>query len=228
MRLHELVQPSNSEWRTVGCKSAAVFIRIHVVCLKFWLENTDMSGNTSSHRVNFRFSYCVFACVSVRTSDFCMWHPMFTSCGLALLFVRALLHLISVSALGSSPFEAFIPSTTDLEDLCLFRQLVGPSPQPCSRSLTQHTICYSSHVVMSCQKQRWQMLLFYLCNSPVGLTLMPPLSFTLQSSVCAESVLRACRAVSEQIFDVLKEKKFNIPYNLPLLWKKRLRKQETV
>lgn len=112
--------------------------------------------------------WCV--CMCQCTSDFCMWRLMFTSCGLALLFVRALPHLIPVSALGSSPFEGFIP-TADPEDLCRFRLSVRPSPQPCCGSLIQHSMCYSSHVVMSCQKRPWQMLLFCLWNVHVGLTL---------------------------------------------------------
>lgn len=38
-------------------------------------------------------------------------------------------------------------------------------------SYSTHGMCYSSHVVMSCQKQPWQMLLFCLWNDHVGLTL---------------------------------------------------------
>lgn len=47
----------------------------------------------------------------------------------------------------------------------------GPSPQPGCGSLTQHCMCYSSHVVRSCQKRPWQILLFCLWNDHVGLTL---------------------------------------------------------
>lgn len=114
------------------------------------------------------FSLCV--CMCQCTSDICMWHLMFTSCGLALLFVMALLHLIPVSAVGWSPFKGFIPPA-DPEDLYRSRLSVGPSPQPGCGSLTQCSMCYSSHVVMSCQKQPWQMLLFCLWNDHVGLTL---------------------------------------------------------
>lgn len=99
----------------------------------------------------------VFACVSAQVI-FCMWHLIFTSCGLALLFAGSLPHLIPVSALGLSPFKGFFsapppPPPADPKDLCRFRLTVGPSPQPCCGSLTQHGMCYSSHVVMSCQKQ---------------------------------------------------------------------------
>lgn len=57
------------------------------------------------------------------------------------------------------------------QKICRFRLSVGPSPQPCCGFLTQHGMCYSSHVVMSCQKRPWQMLLFCLWNVHVGLTL---------------------------------------------------------
>lgn len=38
-------------------------------------------------------------------------------------------------------------------------------------SLTQSSMCYSSRVVMGCQKQPWQMQLFSLWNGRVGVTL---------------------------------------------------------
>lgn len=104
------------------------------------------------HSICAYISACV--CMYQCTSDLCMLHLMFTSCGLALSFVWALPHLIPVSALGSSPFEGFIPAA-DPEDLCRFFQIVcwGHPHSPAAVPLTQHGMCYSSHVVMSCQKQ---------------------------------------------------------------------------
>lgn len=146
---------------------------------------------------------------------------MFTSCVPALLFVWALPHLIPVSALGSSPLEGFIPPA-DPEDLCRFRLSVGPSPQPCCGSLTQRGMCYSSHVVMSCQKQPWQMLLFCLWNDHVGLTLQTAIIIHSCCSALAKSVLWACSAIIQRQEDVsfAESMKCNILHGVPVLWKK--------
>lgn len=181
MGLHELAHPSQCKRKTVGCRFKYQNIAGILFCCCIHTNTCSMNKIVAQAHVRLCFAFtialimCIYfsvRCVSMcqRTSDFCMWHLMFTSCGLALLFVWALPHLIPVSALGSSPLEGFI-SPADPEDLCCFRLSVGPSPQPCCSSLTQHGMCYSSHVVMSCQKQPWQMLLFCLWNDHVGLTL---------------------------------------------------------
>lgn len=171
MGLHEPAHPSQCKWKTVGCRFKNQTIAGIFFC-NYILTNTCSMNKTVAHaHVHVYFTLCIF--FSVRcgqcTSDLCMWHLMFTSCGLALSFVRALPHLIPVSALGSSPFEGFIPPA-DPEDLCRFR-LLGHPHSPAILLFNTACVCYSSHIVMSCQMQPWQMLLYCLWNDHVGLTL---------------------------------------------------------
>lgn len=178
MGLRGPAHPSQCKWKTLGCGSEYQNIGGILFCCYIHRNTCSMNKIMAPEHVRVCVLHSLCACICLcgvlymcrPTCDFCMWHLMFTSCGPALLFVGTLLHLISVSALGWSPFTGFIPPA-DPEDLCRFRLSVGPSPQPCCGSLTQHSMCYSSHVVMSCQKQPWQMLLFCLWNDHVGLTL---------------------------------------------------------
>lgn len=111
------------------------------------------------------FVMCIYfslrrVCMCQCTSDFGMWCLMFTSSALNLLLVG---HMSSISAL-----QCFKVSSLQLTQKIV---RVPPSPQPCCGSPTQRSMCYSSHVVRSCQKQPWQILLFCLWNDHVGLTL---------------------------------------------------------
>ncbi len=133
----------------------------------------------------------------------------------------ALLHLIPVGVLGSSPLEGFILPANP-EDLCHLRMSVGPSPQPCCGSFTRHGMCYSSHVVMSCQKQPWQMLLCCLWSDHIGLALQkPPLSSPIDCSSLAKIwLLWACSAIFQrQDVSSAKSKKCSISHDMTVLWK---------
>lgn len=92
---------------------------------------------------------------------------------------------IAASALGSLVLKVLIPPA-DPEDLLCFRLSSGPY---CG-SVTQSSMCYSSRVVMNCQKQPWQMQLFSLWNGRVGVTLptaiIIPFSLRLQNLFCGQ------------------------------------------
>lgn len=98
---------------------------------------------------------------------------------------------IIASALGSPVLKVLIPSA-DPEDLLCFKLSGGLY---CG-SLTQSSMCYSSRVVMSCQKQPWQMQLFSLWNGRVGVTLPTaitiPFSLRLQNLFCGQNSKAGC------------------------------------
>lgn len=176
-----LVHLSRCKWKTVGCRFK--YQNITGTLSRCYIHtntrgmNTIAGWGTCAAHFTFCIRRCIYyvhiflcavCCMCQRTSDFCMWHLMFTSCGLALLFVWALPHLIP--ALGSSPLEGFIPPA-DPEDLCRFRLVCLSHPHSPAAVLLLNTACVIHHVVMSCQKQPWQMLLFCLWNDHVGLKL---------------------------------------------------------
>lgn len=111
--------------------------------------------------------WCV--CMCHHTSDCCMWHLMCALHGYG--------PAVCWGTATSDPYQCssmffiwmFNPSSRPRRSPLILT--VWPSPQPCCGSLTQHSMCYSSHVVRSCQKQPWQILLFCLWNDHVGLTL---------------------------------------------------------
>lgn len=111
------------------------------------MQHESNRGSRACTCVCVRRSLCACICLCGvlymcrPTCDFCMWHLMFTSCGPALPFVGTLLHLISVSALGRTPFTGFIPPA-DPEDLCRFRLSVWAIPTALLRFSysTQHVL----------------------------------------------------------------------------------------
>lgn len=173
--------------------------------------------------VCFAFIMCIYFsvwCVHVSA------HKWFFACGIECLphWPSLVVCLgITASALGSSPLKGFMPPA-DPEDLCRFRLSVGPSQQPCCGSLTQPGMCYSSHVVMGCQKQPWQMLLFFSWNDRAGVTLQT--TIIILCSALAKSVLRACSAIIQRQEDISFAKSMN--YRTPnfMLFEIKLRKQQ--
>lgn len=174
MRLHELTHPSQCKWKTVGLTlkyqnvagNFVFFVIFMLSCaagITFRLKHVYvcLASILTLHVCSMLYSIVRHLCGHTHSEDIFACGIQFIYCW---VFVRALPHLIPFSALGGSLFGVFIP-------LCCCRLSVGPSPQPCCSSVIHHGICYSSHVVMNCQKEPWQMLPFCLWNDHVGLTL---------------------------------------------------------
>lgn len=218
--LRVLVHPSQCKWKTVGCRFkyqniCFVAIFIHAIWIKL-------------HWSVFCIQYCIhyvhiFLCVVCLHVSAHKWF-LHVGSNVYLMWPGPVVCLgITASALGSSPLKDFIPPA-DPEDLCRFRLSVGPSQQSCCGSLTQPGMCYSSHVVMGCQKQPWQMLLFSSWSDHVGVTLQT--TIIILCSALAKSVLWACGAITQRQEDISFAKIKEIQNSkLHAIWKK-LRKQQ--
>lgn len=116
---------------------------------------------------------------------------------------------ITASAFGLSPLKGFIPPA-DPEDLYCFRLSDWPSQKPGCGSLTRTSMCYSSHVVMSCQKQPWQMLPFPLRSDHVGVTLPTAIIIPIHSHN-----LFVCTVQRQEIVSSANSMKYKIANLMP-------------
>lgn len=141
---------------------------------------------------------CV-ACLHV-SSEFYMWDGMFTSCGLALLFVRALLHLL-LDCLHLRVLSLQLTQKISTVSDCL----TGLPNSPGCGSLTRTSMCYSSHVVMSCKKQPWQMLPFPLRNDtlPTAIIILIHSHNLFVCAVQREEIVSSANSMKYKIANLL-------------------------